>query len=209
MALEAFDLYSPDIDADPFPHYAILREQRPCYWSENGKLWILSRYDDIVLAARDWEPFSSSQGNMIDELPGRAGATLGTTDPPRHDRLRALVQKAFGRTQLEYLNEPARELAQIAIGRILQRREFDFVTDFASHVTVGILFRMLGLPQRDAAEIRRKVVLSVSTDKHARGRTNVHIEAFKELGDFISEQVTQRRAEPRDDLVTALAEAQI
>ena len=85
--MEAFDLYSPDIDADPFPHYEVLREQYPCYWSESGKLWILSRYDDIVQAALDWETFSSSQGNMIDELPGRAGATLGTTDPPRHDRL--------------------------------------------------------------------------------------------------------------------------
>jgi cytochrome P450 len=204
-----FDLYSARIDSDPFPGYALLRERYPCYWSDSNGLWILSRYDDVARAAQDWHTYSSTSGNMIDELPGRAGATLGTTDPPRHDRLRALVQKAFGRTQLEYLNEPTRELAQTAIGRILQRREFDFVTDFASHVTVGILFRMLGLPQRDAAQIRRKVVLSVSTDKHARGRTNVHIQAFKELGDFISEQVTQRRAAPRDDLVTALAEAQI
>src|SRR5262245_37437302 len=92
--MEAFDLCSPEIDANPFPYYEILREQYPCYWSESGKLWILSRYDDIVEAARDWETFSSSQGNMIDELPDRAGATLGTTDPPRHDRLRALSQAA-------------------------------------------------------------------------------------------------------------------
>jgi len=95
--MDAFDLYSPAIDANPFPYYEILREQYPCYWSESCRLWILSRYDDIVQAARDWETFSSSQGNMIDELPGRAGATLGTTDPPRHDRLRALSQAAFAR----------------------------------------------------------------------------------------------------------------
>ena len=62
--MEAFDLYSPEIDADPFPYYGILRERYPCYWSESGQLWILSRYDDIVQAARDWETFSSSQGNM-------------------------------------------------------------------------------------------------------------------------------------------------
>ena len=51
--MEAFDLYSPEIDANPFPYYEILREQYPCYWSESGKLWILSRYDDIVQATRD------------------------------------------------------------------------------------------------------------------------------------------------------------
>ena len=60
--MEAFDLYSPEIDANPFPYYETLREQYPCYWSESGKLWILSRYDDIVQAARDWETFSSAQG---------------------------------------------------------------------------------------------------------------------------------------------------
>ena len=68
----------------------------------------LSRYDDIVEAARDWQTFSSSAGNMIDELPGRAGATLGTTDPPRHDRLRALSQAAFLKRNLDRMVERTR-----------------------------------------------------------------------------------------------------
>jgi len=46
--MEAFDLYSPAIDANPFPYYEALRERHPCYWSESGKLWVLSHYDDIV-----------------------------------------------------------------------------------------------------------------------------------------------------------------
>jgi cytochrome P450 len=112
-SVEAFDLYSPEIDADPFPYYAILREQYPCYWSESGKLWILSRYDDVMQAARDWETFSSAQGNLIDELPGRSGATLGTTDPPRHDRLRALSQAAFARKNIENLIAPTIEIADL------------------------------------------------------------------------------------------------
>ena len=119
--MEAFDLYSPEIDADPFPSYAVLRERYPCYWSEGAKLWILSRYDDIVEAARDWETFSSSQGNMIDELPGRAGATLGTTDPPRHDRLRALSQAAFSRKSTEQIIAPTLEIADRALDRVIER----------------------------------------------------------------------------------------
>jgi cytochrome P450 len=79
--MDAFDLYSPAIDADPFPYYEILREQYPCYWSESGQLWILSRYDDIVQAARDWETFSSSQGNMIDELPARNDRSAAPRPP--------------------------------------------------------------------------------------------------------------------------------
>jgi len=207
--MEAFDLYSPEIDADPFPYYEILREQYPCYWSDSGNLWILSRYDDIVQATRDWETFSSSQGNMIDELPGRAGATLGTTDPPRHDRLRALSQAAFARKNVEQFIAPTLDIADRALVRICERKEFEFINDFSSQITVGVLFRTMGLPARDHADIRRKVILAVSTDKSVKGRNPEHIAAFKELSDFLTAEVAMRRAKATDDLITHLAEAEI
>jgi cytochrome P450 len=207
--MEPFDLYSPAIDADPFPYYAVLREQYPCYWSEGARLWILTRYDDIVQAARDWETFSSSQGNMIDELPGRAGATLGTTDPPRHDRLRALSQAAFTRKTAEQLIAPTLEIADRALDRICEAGQFEFVNDYSSQITVGLLFRTMGLPARDHADIRRKVILAVSTDKAVKGRNAEHIAAFKELSDFLTAEVAERRKHPTDDLITHLAEAEI
>jgi len=207
--VEPFDLYSPLIDADPFPYYAELREKYPCYWSENAQLWILSRYDDIVEAARDWQTFSSAQGNMIDELPGRAGATLGTTDPPRHDRLRALSQAAFLKRNLDRLVEPTLEIADRSLNRIVAQGTFEFINDFSSQITVGLLFRTMGLPERDHAEIRRQVILAVSTDKTVKGRTPEHIAAFKDLSDFLTAEVAARRANPTDDLITHLAEAEI
>jgi cytochrome P450 len=206
---EPFDLYSPDIDSNPFPFYETLREHHPCYWSESGKLWILSRYDDVSRAAQDWETFSSSQGNMIDEIPGRAGATLGTTDPPRHDRLRALSQAAFLRRNLENTIAPTLEIADRSLERILDRKTFDFVEDYSSQITVGLLFRTLGLPERDHNQIRRDVILAVSTDKAAKGRTEEHLAAFKRISDFLGEEVARRRADPQDDLITHLAEAEI
>jgi len=206
---EAFDLYSPDIDADPFPVYARLREQYPCYWSESGKCWILSRYDDVFTAAQQWETYSSAQGNLVDEIPTRPGATLGTTDPPRHDRLRALTQAAFTKRNLEYLVAPTIEIARRALDRIVDQDRFDFVAEYANEITVGVLFLMLGLPPPDRAEIRRKVVLSVSTDKAIRGRNAEHDRAFKEIGDFIAAEVAVRRQSPQDDLITRLAEAEI
>ena len=209
LRAEPFDLYSPAIDADPFPFYEKLREEHPCYWSESAGVWILSRYEDISRAAQDWESFSSSQGNLIDEIPGRAGATLGTTDPPRHDRLRALSMAAFSRKNLANLTEPALAIADASLDRILARGDFDFVEDYSSQITVGLLFKTMGLPVMDHAEIRRKVILAVSTDKAAKGRTQEHLDAFKFLSDFISTEVAKRRADPKDDLITHLAEAEI
>jgi len=207
--VEPFDLYSPLIDADPFPYYAELREKYPCYWSDGAQLWILSRYDDIVEAARDWQTFSSTAGNMIDELPGRAGSTLGTTDPPRHDRLRALSQAAFLKRNLDRLAEPTQEIADRSLARIVEQGTFEFINDFSSQITVGLLFRTMGLPDRDHAEIRRKVILAISTDKTIKGRTPEHIAAFRELSDFLTAEVAARRANPTDDLITHLAEAEI
>jgi cytochrome P450 len=51
-AVEPFDIRLPLIDADPFPFYTELRDKYPCYWSDGAQLWILSRYDDVVEAAR-------------------------------------------------------------------------------------------------------------------------------------------------------------
>jgi cytochrome P450 len=206
---EPFNLYSTHIDADPFPGYARLRNEYPCYWSESAKLWILSRYDDVADAAQDWETYSSLNGNLVDEIPGRSGGTLGTTDPPRHDRLRALTQAAFARKNLEHLVAPSIEIADQAIEAIRGKRHFDFVAEFSSLVTVGTIFRMLGLPERDPAEMRRDVVLSISTDKARRGRNAELDGAFKRLTQFLSDEVTVRRASPADDLVTHLAEAEI
>src|SRR5262249_7622604 len=127
--MEALDLYSPEIDADPFPYYEILREQYPCYWSDSGNLWILSRYDDIVQATRDWETFSSSQGNMIDELPGRAGPTLGTAAPPpprsatgvEPSRVRAQERRAAHCTHSRYCRPRARAHMREKRVRVHQR----------------------------------------------------------------------------------------
>ena len=111
---EPFELYSTAIDADPFPAYARLRDEHPCYWSESAGLWILTRYEDVANAAQDWETFSSLKGNLVDEIPGRSGGTLGSTDPPRHDRLRLLAQAAFMRRNLDHLAARAVELRREA-----------------------------------------------------------------------------------------------
>lgn len=204
-----FDLYAPQIDVDPFPYYERLQDEAPAYWCESGKIWILTRYDDVSGAAQDWQTFSSTAGNLIDEIPGRAGATLGSTDPPRHDRLRALSQAAFLKKNTEYLAGPITDIADQALDRIIAEKRFDFVTAYSSAITVPILLKMMGLPARDPVEIRRKVILSISTDKAARGRNAEQIAAFGELGAFLTAEVAERRKAPADDLITRLAEVEI
>ena len=120
-----------------------------------------------------------------------------------------MSQAAFLKRNLDRLVEPTLEIADRSLDRIAEQGTFEFVNDFSSQITVGLLFRTMGLPDRDHADIRRKVILAVSTDKAAKGRTAEHIAAFKDLSDFLTAEVAARRAAPTDDLITHLAEAEI
>lgn len=82
---------------------------------------------------------------------------------------------------------------------------FDFASDFSSRVTVGTIFALLGLSDRDPAQMRHRVVLSISTDKQARGRNAELDAAFAELTRFLADEIAERRARRADDLITALA----
>ena len=203
------DPYARELDSDPYPIYQRLRDEYPCYWSEPGDCWMLTRYDDVAMAARDWETFSSASGNMLDDIPERTGVTLGTTDPPRHDRMRALVQFAFGKRQNEYLIEPTRALANAAIDKFIDSGKCEFISDFTSPLTVGVLSYLLGIPQGQYETLRSHVVLILQTNPETRQKTPEAMASFEWLKDYTGELLEERRRTPTDDLLTHILQAEI
>ena len=205
----SFDPYSPAVDADPFPFYKTLRDEYPAFWSKEANMWILSRYADIVTALNDWQTFSSAKGNLMTELPNRAGNTLGTTDPPRHDRLRGLIQHAFMRRNLESLSDPIRAIARTVAGPLADRDQFDFITDFSSQFTVKVLWAVLGLPAGDEATAREKAVLMVQSDPATRTKGPEHLAAYQWMQDYAAQVIADRRKNPQDDLISQFSMAEI
>ena len=209
----SFDPYSPAIDADPFPYYQTLRDEHPCFWSPEAQMWVLSRYADIVSAGQDWQTYSSASGNLMTELPGRAGATLGSSDPPKHDRLRGLIQHAFMKRNLLALEEPIRAVAQQVFGQLQGVKTFDF-KDVSSQFTVKVLMAALGLPMGDEAivpeqDVRDNAVLMVQSDARTRTKGPEHIAAYNWMQDYASKVIALRRAQPRNDLISHFSLAEI
>ena len=204
-----FDPYSPAVDADPFALYKTLRDEHPCFWSEPAQMWVLSRYADIVSAGQNWQTYSSAKGNLMTELPDRAGATLGTTDPPRHDRLRGLVQHAFMKRNLEALADPMRAIARDAAEALRGRDRFEFIEDFSSKYTVRVLFAALGLPLGDEQTVRDKAVLMVQSDPKTRAKGTEHIAAYTWMQDYAAGVIAERRARPQNDLISHFSTAEI
>jgi len=208
-----FDPYSPETDANPFPAYQVLRDEHPCFWSEEAGMWVLSRYDDVLAALSNWKVYSSAKGNLIDEFPGRAGATLGSSDPPRHDRLRALIQSAMTKRALDHVLEPARASVAAHLAEIrekLSRGEcFDFVGDFGSKVTVDLLFYLFALPREGAEQVRDNAMLMVQTDPVTRQKSEAHLAAFHWMADYAENLVQERKKNPGEDLLSNFITAEI
>lgn len=209
--MKSFNPYSPAIDADPFDAYRELRDHHPCAWSDEARMWVLTRYEDVSAALKDWRTYSSASGNLMDELPNRAGSTLGTTDPPRHDRLRALVQHAFVRRNLDYLENDIRNAAREALDRVDLSAPFDFIDRFSSKVTVKTLFRLLGLPREseDDPTVRNNAVLMVQSDPVTRGKGPEHLAAYEWIRNFAADVIAKRRAAPAGDLISQFSLAEI
>ncbi|MGL4407007.1 MAG: cytochrome P450 [Zoogloea sp.] len=205
----SFDPYSPAVDADPFPYYKTLRDEFPCFWSREANMWVLSRYGDIVTALNDWQTYSSAKGNLMTELPNRAGNTLGTTDPPRHDRLRGLIQHAFMRRNLESLAEPIRAIAKETAAPLADLKQFDFITEFSAKFTVRVLWAALGLPLGDEAVVREKAVLMVQSDPVTRAKGPEHLAAYNWMQDYASAVIAERRKNPQNDLISHFSMAEI
>ncbi|MCB9957471.1 MAG: cytochrome P450 [Rhodospirillaceae bacterium] len=204
-----FDPYSPAFDADPFPAYKTLRDDYPCFWSDDAGMWVYSRYADILTALNDWQTYSSAKGNLVDELPGRAGATLGTTDPPRHDRLRALIQKALTMKALDHLVEPVRAICNAHLDALDGAKRFDFVGQVSSKITVDLLFHLFNLPGGDRQEVRDKAVLMVQTDPETRQKAPQHIAAYEWMTSYAAGLIAKRKAAPGDDLLSNFITAEI
>lgn len=209
-----FDPYSPAVDANPFPFYKTLRDEHPCFWSPEADMWILSRYADIVSAGQDGQTYSSASGNLMTELPGRAGVTLGTTDAPRHDRLRGLIQHAFMKRNLESLSEPIKAIARETAQALRGRAQFDFIESFSSKFTVRVLFAALGLPTGaeatvDEATVRANAVLMVQSDPVTRAKSAAHIAAYNWMQEYAAGVIAARRANPRNDLISHFSMAEI
>lgn len=208
--MSRFPLYSPEFDANPFPYYKDLQEHAPCYWSEDAQKWVLTRYEDVTNALADWETYSSAKGNLVDEFPGRAGNTLGSMDPPRHDQVRGVVQAVFGMRNIAQLEQPIREMTRRIIAEKIGDKEvFDFSQDFSSELTFEVLSALMGLPDLDKQEACANALLMVQTDKQTRQKGPEHLAAFEWVKNYAAGVIEMRAANPGDDLISQLISAEV
>ena len=228
MQLSDIDLTDMDRFQDAFPHewFTFLRREAPVWFhpptdtegNENG-FWVATKYEDVVAVSRDWQTFSSEKspeadggGIMIPDIgpEGGVGTMMLMMDPPQHTRYRKIVASAFTPRVIRLFEEQVRRRSTEIVDNVIGQGGCDFVTDVAAELPLQAIAEILGVPQEDRGKLfdwTNKMVGS-SDPEYLVGpdeAMNVSVEMFS----YADALGNERRAMPREDIVTAIVNAEV
>jgi cytochrome P450 len=208
-------------DGPPHDVFTTLREDAPAHWSEmrtyDGEpgFWSLSRHEDIRAASMDWGTYSSALGGMM--LPDESAVPMDlqreviiSMDPPRHTRVKALFQRAFTPKAIDAHADRVRAIVASALDGLATQGGGDLVRDVGGPVTARVIGSMLGTaPEMDRTLVEWANVGLAFEDPEYRPNLERLYELVQEGGEYVLPLIQERRREPTDDLLTALAMAEV
>ena len=201
----------------PHDQFDLLREHEPVHWHpEPGDtgFWALTRHEDVRRVSHDWETFSSELGATFiptqdEESLAQLNLSILNMDPPRHNRMRRLVSRAFTPRVIARLVEEIERRAEAVVDSVIDRGGCEFVEDIAAQVPVQMICEMIGLEGElwpRMFEISNDLIGSRDDPAYSGVDPKASSAEIYALCDAVAED---RRANPRDDLMTALVEAEV
>ena len=219
-----FDPSDPGFLSDPYPALNRLRESARVLHDAGRERWFVTRHEDVRGCLRDKRLGRNFRHVLQPEEIGVAPLdprwrafwdverwSLLWLEPPDHTRIRKLVAAAFTPRSVDALREPARELATELLEPLAEAGEMDLLYDYAQPYSIAVICRMLGVPldrHRDLLDWSHRMVKMYEFDVPVEAATSA-TQAAGEFRDYVHELIGERRASPRDDMVTALVESRI
>lgn len=215
-----FNPATPEFRANPYPIYHMLRMAMPVFQTPIG-VWLISRYadGDVILKDKRYVTIDLKRIGEAGQLPSTemleaARATMGMTmlfmDPPKHGRIRGLVNKAFSPRMIESLRPRIQQIADELISRFDTNSKVDLISQFAYPLPVIVIAEMLGIPSEDRDLFRRWTgdlapLIDFVQDMAIVERA---MKAMEQTREYFVKLVDERRKSPREDLVSALIAAE-
>jgi cytochrome P450 len=205
--------YAYEIHEDPYPVYARLRAEAPVYRNDELDFWALSRHQDVLAAFRNLDGFSNAHGVSLEPSAYGPDAhrfmSFLALDPPKHTRMRSLVGKGFTPSKVAAMEEGIRAIALEHLEPALEQGSFDFIADFAGKLPMDVISELVGVPRVDRAEIRRLADLVVHREDGLFDVPPAGMDAAFALVTYYQAMIDERRRSRRDDLASALLDAEL
>lgn len=225
-----FEPYSTKWKQNPYPKFRELRDEAPVHWAKESKVWCISRYDDVVDVLQRTDEFSSRRdfgqrgsgasilaiarflwGMRLSPWKAASQRMLILEDGPPHSVMRNLVNRGFTPRQIRRWETRIGELVDECLAQIEGRARFDLVEDLAIPVPVMVISEMLGIDPARRHDFKRwsdTIVEQGTGTGMESGMSRLLVDTLVEMKRYLGPIVKQRRAEPRDDLVSILVSSQ-
>src|SRR6266404_8800257 len=215
------------LDRDKFTHgvphewFTYLRANAPVYKHpepEGPGFWVITKYDDVVTVGRDGATYSSDQKRggvvVLEEQPDmnfeQGGNLMLTMDAPEHTRYRKLVNRGFTPRQMRMLEPHIRELTSKIIDEVIEQGGCDYVVDVAAEVPLQVIAEMLGVPMEDRHKLFEWSNRMIGSEDPEYIVSEEEVQTAQiEMFMYANALAQERRANPRDDIVTTLLGAEI
>jgi cytochrome P450 len=212
---------SKEFLANPYATFAKMRDEAPVLWSDKGKYWLVTRYDDVNAVLRDlqyekgfnrwktFDPILKLFPHLAEQLNFR-GKSMLNQNPPDHTRLRSLVNKAFTPAMVNDMRQHIQEIADGLLDAVADKGQMDLIADFAFVLPVTVIAEMLGIPPADRDKFKdwSHGLTEALEPSAAAGKLLHAAQCNKELTAYLKPLVEERRKNPKDDLISALVQAE-
>lgn len=223
-----FDLNSAEFLVNPYPVYDQLRSTDPVFWSEQNSYWLLTRYADIVSLIPSQQLSSNRIVAHSDRMPAEikerfrpfftaVSSWMLMVDPPDHTRLRGLVSKAFTPGVVANMQSLIQELVDDMLTRVQPQGRMDVITDLANPLPAIVIAELLGVPRTDQQQFKQwsdditNALSGIDSAKSKEELFGLYVIAQNSiiaLSSYFLERVNELRLHPRENLLSALVQAE-
>ena len=212
-----FNPYDPALHEHPYPVYKRLRDEFPLHYNAEMNFYTLSRYADVFDAVQKPDLFISGKGIAVG-IEGGAANVVGAVpllimmDRPRHTQLRSLVSRAFTPRRISRLEPRVRAIARDLLAEFEAKPEADLVKDYSAPLPTIVIAELLGVPAEDQRWFKEKSTELAQFDPAKPGGihpSSKELGPAVELAEYMTREIDARRRKPKDDLLSALLDAEI
>ena len=189
---------------DPYPDYKNWRENNPIWWAEDVNAWVVSRYKDVHIVLKNPKLFSSA---AMGERDHEISLPLLTDDPPRHTKLRAIMNKAFTSRAIKLMENEVRNMSNDLLDKLDISKPVDIAHEFTIPLPISVISQLMGIPFERKDDFKRWSDALTGTGSETE--IEKRMPEIINMRNYFLSLIPLRKENPGDDLISKVVNAEV